>query len=134
MSINLVILSGNLGKDADLRMTNGGTAKLTFSMATKERYKGKNGEQQEKTNWHNVVVWGQRAEKIHRLLVKGLLVTVQGKLETRSYEDKDGTKRYVTEVKADEITFTSAQRAERDTPPADEGPGYGGAFDDEPPF
>jgi single-strand DNA-binding protein len=103
MSINKVILVGNLGKDPELRYTPSGAAVATFSLATSERYKDKSGEMQEKTEWHNIVAWRQLAEICGKYLHKGKQVYIEGKIQTRSYDDRDGNKRYITEIVADQM-------------------------------
>jgi single-strand DNA-binding protein len=103
MSVNKVILVGNLGKDPELRYTASGTAVATFSLATTERYKDRDGGQQEKTEWHNVVAWRQLAEICGKYLHKGKQVYIEGKIQTRSYDDRDGNKRYITEIVADQM-------------------------------
>jgi len=116
MSVNKVILVGNLGKDPELRYTASGTAVATFSLATSDRYKDRNGEMQEKTEWHNVVAWRQLAEICGKYLHKGKQVYIEGKIQTRSYDDRDGNKRYITEIVADQMQMLG--RA------GDEGGGY----------
>ncbi len=103
MSVNKVILVGNLGKDPELRYTASGTAVCTFSLATSERFKDRDGQQQEKTEWHNIVAWRQLAEICGKFLVKGKQVYIEGKIQTRSYDDRDGNKRYITEIVADQM-------------------------------
>ncbi|HXV22023.1 MAG TPA: single-stranded DNA-binding protein [Desulfuromonadales bacterium] len=103
MSVNKVILVGNLGKDPELRYTPAGAAVATFSLATSERYKDKSGEMQEKTEWHNIVAWRQLAEICGKFLHKGKQVYIEGRIQTRSYDDKDGNKRYITEIVADQM-------------------------------
>ncbi len=103
MSINKVILVGNLGKDPELRYTPSGTAVATFSLATTERFKDRDGNQQSKTEWHNIVVWRQLAEICGKYLHKGRQVYIEGKIQTRSYDDRDGNKRYMTEIVADQM-------------------------------
>lgn len=103
MSVNKVILVGNLGKDPELRYTASGAAVATFSIATSERYKDKQGQQQEKTEWHNVVVWRQLAEICGKYLHKGKQVYIEGRIQTRSYDDRDGNKKYITEIVADQM-------------------------------
>jgi len=103
MSVNKVILVGNLGKDPELRYTPAGVAVATFSLATSDRYKDKNGEMQEKTEWHNIVAWRQLAEICGKFLHKGKQVYIEGKIQTRSYDDRDGNKRYMTEIVADQM-------------------------------
>ena len=119
--MNRVILLGNLGADPELRYTAAGVAVLSMRLATGESYLDKNREPQERTEWHTVVVWGQRAESLSRLLTKGAGVLVEGALRTSSYE-KDGQKRYRTEVHAREIRFAGR----RPTPVADEAAMSGG--------
>jgi single-strand DNA-binding protein len=103
MSVNKVILVGNLGKDPELRYTPSGAAVATFSLATSERYKDKSGEMQEKTEWHNIVVWRQLAEICGKYLHKGKQIYIEGRIQTRSYDDRDGNKRYITEIVADQM-------------------------------
>ena len=103
MSVNKVILVGNLGKDPELRYTASGTAVVTFSLATTERYKDRDGAQQEKTEWHNIVAWRQLAEICGKYLHKGKQIFIEGKIQTRSYDDRDGNKRYITEIVADQM-------------------------------
>jgi single-strand DNA-binding protein len=103
MSVNKVILVGNLGKDPELRYTAGGTAVCTFSLATSERYKDRDGQQQEKTEWHNIVAWRQLAEICGKYLVKGKQIYIEGKIQSRSYDDRDGNKRYITEIVVDQM-------------------------------
>ena len=101
-SVNKVILLGHLGKDAETRFTTGGQSVTNFSVATSRRWKDQQtGEWKEETDWHNVVLW--RAENLANYLTKGKQVYVEGRLRTRSYDDKDGNKRYVTEVMADDV-------------------------------
>ena len=104
-SVNKVILVGNLGRDAELRYTPGGAAVATLNMATTEVWNDKAGQKQEKTEWHRVVLWGKTAESLSEYLTKGKQIYVEGKLQTRQWDDKDGNKRYTTEIKADRITL-----------------------------
>ena len=103
-SVNKVILVGNLGKDAELRYTQGGTAVSSFSIATTENWTSKDGEKHEKTEWHRIVVWGKTAESLEPYLKKGKQIFVDGRLQTRQWE-KDGQKHYSTEIKADRIVL-----------------------------
>ena len=103
-SVNKVILVGNLGRDAELRYTPGGAAVATLNMATTEVWNDKQGQRQEKTEWHRVILWGKQAESLQEYLIKGKQIYVEGRLQTREWE-KDGVKRYTTEVKADRITL-----------------------------
>ena len=118
--MNRVILLGNLGADPELRYTTAGVAVLSIRLATNESWVDKNKEPQERTEWHTVVVWGPRAEGLARVLTKGTGVLVEGSLRTSSYE-KDGQKRYRTEVHARDVLFTGkrAMPAGRDGPAAD---------------
>src|SRR5262245_15233508 len=104
-SVNKVILVGNLGRDAELRYTPGGAAVATINMATTEVWNDKNGQRQEKTEWHRVVLWGKSAESLTEYLTKGKQIYVEGRLETRQWDDKDGNKRYTTEIRGDRIVL-----------------------------
>lgn len=97
-SLNKVMLIGNLGRDPELRATPSGQNVATFSMATNRRYKNRDGEWQDETQWHNIVVWGNRAEFITNYLKKGSRLFVEGRLTHRSWEDQSGQKKYMTEV------------------------------------
>jgi single-strand DNA-binding protein len=97
-SVNKVILIGNLGKDPELRYTPGGAAVVNFSIATNEKWKDKEGNPQERTEWHNIVLWGRLAEIANDYLRKGSPVYIEGRLQTRNWEDRDGNKRYTTEI------------------------------------
>ena len=104
-SLNKVMLIGNLGRDAEVRHTSNGTAVSTLNLATTERWKDKDGEKQEKTEWHRIIVWGKTAESLSQYLTKGKQIYVEGKLQTRQWDDKEGVTRYTTEIKADRITL-----------------------------
>ena len=104
-SVNKVILVGNLGRDAELRYTPGGAAIATINMATTEVWNDKAGQRQEKTEWHRVVLWGKTAESLAEYLTKGKQIYVEGKLQTRQWDDKDGNKRYTTEIRSDRIVL-----------------------------
>jgi single-strand DNA-binding protein len=104
-SVNKVILVGNLGRDAELRYTPGGAAVATLNLATTEVWNDKGGQRQEKTEWHRIVLWGKQAESLQEYLTKGKQIYVEGRLQTRQWDDKDGHKRYTTEIKADRITL-----------------------------
>ena len=102
--LNRAILVGNLGMDPELKFTQGGQAVLRIRLATTESYLSKTGERQERTEWHTVVVWGKRAESLNKILSKGRTIWVEGRIQTRSWEDKkDGSKRYSTEINANNI-------------------------------
>lgn len=98
--INKILLIGNCGKDPEFKTMDSGTAVAKFSLATNESYKDKSGEWQTQTEWHDIICWRHLAERAQSQLKKGSLVYVEGKLTHRSYDDKDGNKRYVTEVVA----------------------------------
>jgi single-strand DNA-binding protein len=104
-SVNKVILVGNLGRDAELRYTPGGAAVATLNLATTEVWNDKSGQRQEKTEWHRIVLWGKQAESLQEYLTKGKQISVEGRLQTRQWDDKDGNKKYTTEIKADRITL-----------------------------
>jgi len=104
-SVNRVILVGNLGADAELRYTGGGAAVANFRLATTEVFKDKDGQRQEQTEWHRVSLWGKQAETIAQWLVKGKQVYVEGRLQTRKWQDKDGNDRYTTEVRGDRVVL-----------------------------
>ncbi len=108
-SVNKVILIGNLGKDPDLRYTPGGQAVASFTMATNEKWRDKEGNMQDKTEWHNIVVWGRQAEIAKEYLAKGRPAYIEGRLQTRSWDDKDGNKRYITEIVAQRIQFLGSR-------------------------
>ena len=103
MSVNKVILVGRLGKDPEVRYTASGVAVTNFSLATSEFYKDRNGERQERTEWHNIVVWDRLAETCAKYLKKGKQVYIEGRLQTREYDDRDGNKRRTTEIVATQM-------------------------------
>ena len=104
-SVNKVVLVGHLGGDPETRFTPSGAAVANFNIATNESWKDANGELQDKTEWHRCVMFGKTAELAGELLKKGQLVYIEGKLQTRNWEDKDGIKRYTTEVVCDMFTM-----------------------------
>lgn len=110
VGLNKAILIGNLGADPELKYTQGGQAVLKMRLATTERFLNKAGENQERTEWHNVVLWGKRAEALHKYLHKGKTIYVEGRIQTRSYEDKDGVKKYATDINANEILLLGGGR------------------------
>lgn len=114
--VNKVILVGNLGRDAELRYTPGGAPVATLNLACSETWNDKSGQRQERTEWVRIVLWGKTAESLAEYLTKGKQVYVEGKLQTRQWEDKDGNKRYTTEVRGDRVVLlggggTGSQRA-----------------------
>jgi single-strand DNA-binding protein len=148
--LNRVMLLGNLGQDPELRMTSGGQAVLKLRLATSETYLDRNKVRQERTEWHSVVVWGKRAEALSKFLTKGSRIFVEGGLRTSSYDDKEGHKRYRTEVVANNIILSgggggrggprSQEAGEGGAEPTPSPGGgyadqdYGGGNDDEIPF
>ena len=108
--VNRVILIGNLGKDPEIRNLEGGAKVANFPLATTESYKNRNGERTEHTEWHNIVLWRGLADVSERFLKKGNSVYIEGKLRTRSWEDQQGNKRYITEVIADNMTMLGGRR------------------------
>src|SRR6185437_3047559 len=105
MSLNKVMLIGNLGKDPEVRFTGTGRAVARFPLATSEVWNDAEGQRQERTEWHNVVVWGKQAETCGQYLAKGRQVFVEGSIRTRQYDDKEGNRRYITEIVARDVRF-----------------------------
>ncbi len=108
-SVNKVILVGRLGKDPEVRTTGNGNSVASFSIATNEKWTGKSGQAEERTEWHNIVAWGKLAELCGQYLQKGGQVYIEGRLQTREYDDKDGIKRRTTEINAREVVFLSSK-------------------------
>ncbi len=104
--LNKVMLLGNLGADPELRVTSGGQSVLKLRLATSETYLDRNRERQERTEWHNVVIWGKRAEGLAKIVTKGTRLFIEGGLRTSSYDDRDGNKRYRTEIVASNVILT----------------------------
>jgi single-strand DNA-binding protein len=130
MSVNKIILVGNLGRDVEMRHTPGGSAVAKFSVATNEVWKDKNGQRQEHTEWHNIVAWGKLAEFCGSYLSKGRQVYIEGSIRTRTYDDEKGNRRYFTEVRAQTIQLLGPK------PTGTEGPapsGGGGEAPEYPP-
>jgi single-strand DNA-binding protein len=121
--VNEAIIIGNLGQDPELRHTGSGTAVCSLSVATNRKWKNKDGELQDDTQWHKVVVWDKQAESCAEYLSKGRQVYVRGRLQTRDWEDKEGVKRYTTEIVAQEVKFLGGK----------DGGGSGGGRSDAPP-
>jgi single-strand DNA-binding protein len=117
-TVNKVILVGNLGRDAELRYTPGGAAVATLSLATTEIWNDKGGQRQEKTEWHRVVLWGKQAETLNEYLVKGKQIYVEGRLQTREWNDKDGNKKYTTEIRGDRVVLLGGGGGGRREAPA----------------
>ncbi len=106
-AVNKVILIGNLGRDPEIRYTKSGQAVSSFSLATTEKWKNKNGDREEKTEWHRIVAWGKLGEICGEYLTKGKQVYIEGRLQTRDWEDKDGNKRTTTEIVASNMVMLS---------------------------
>jgi single-strand DNA-binding protein len=123
--VNKVILVGNLGSDPTTRYTQSGTAVANFNIATTERFNNKSGEREERTEWHRIVAWGKLAEICQQYLKKGKQVYIEGRLQTRSWEDQQGNKRYTTEVVARDMVMLGRVGDTMDVP-------SGGGYDDEP--
>lgn len=113
-SVNKAILVGNLGRDAEIRFTAGGTAVATVSLATTERFTDRDGQKREETEWHRVVIWGKTAESLQEYLTKGKQIYVEGRIQTREWTNKEQQKQKTTEIKADRVVLLSS------------GPGGGG--------
>jgi single-strand DNA-binding protein len=111
-SLNKVMLIGNLGKDPEVRTIPSGAKVANFPIATSESYTGKDGNRVEKTEWHNIVMWRGLAEVAEKYLKKGNPVFIEGKLQTRSWEDQTGQKKYMTEIVADNMTMLGGKRSE----------------------
>ncbi len=114
--INRVILIGNLGKDPDVITFENGVKKASFSLATSESYKNKEGNRVDQTEWHNIVMWRGLADIAERFLRKGNQIYLEGKLKTRSYE-LDGVKKYITEIFVDNMTMLGSRRDSSEVPP-----------------
>lgn len=103
MSVNRVYLIGNVGRDPEVRYLESGTAVSKFSLATSETYKNRNGEKITNTEWHNIVLWRGLAEMSEKYITKGMQIFVEGKITTRTWDDKEGNKRYTTEIIGDNV-------------------------------
>ncbi len=147
MSLNKVLLIGNLGRDPETRYTPSGKAVARFSLATGEVWNDAEGNRQERTEWHNIVVWGKQAETCGQYLAKGRQVFIEGSIRNRTYDDKEGNRRYITEVVAQRVQFLGGraggggESAASPPPgpahtdePAQPGPGGAPADDDDIPF
>ena len=133
-SVNKVILIGNLGRDPELRFTRDGQGVANFTLATNERWRDKEGQNQERTEWHRIVVWGKTAENCAQYLQKGRSCYIEGRIQTREWEDKEGNKRQTTEIVAQNVTFLGGRgegggggggrpgAGKQDAPPPEPGP------------
>ena len=128
-SVNKVVLVGHLGADPESRFTPSGVAVTTFNMATNESWKNKDGEYEDRTEWHRIVLFGKAAETASEYMKKGQLTYVEGRIRTRSWEDKDGMTRYTTEVLGDRFTMLGRKGENKSAAPAD-----AGGDDDDLPF
>ena len=129
-SVNKVILVGNLGKDPEVRFTPSGRAVAKFSLATTDSWMDQESGRQERTEWHNIVVWGKQAENCGQYLAKGRQVYIEGAIRSRSYDDKDGNKRYITEIVAQRVQFLGGGSGGSRSGQQYESGGSGGGFDD----
>ncbi|MEW5995303.1 MAG: single-stranded DNA-binding protein [Candidatus Zixiibacteriota bacterium] len=144
MSVNKAILVGHLGSDPELRYTPSGTAVASFRLATNERWTGQDGQPNERTTWHTIVVWGKQAENVKEYLRKGRQVYVEGRINNRTYDDREGNKRFTSEVVAQTVQFlggrdeTLSDTAVPETPSYEPSPttppDSGGTNDDDLPF
>ena len=143
MSINKVILVGNVGKDPEIRHLDSGVAVATFTLATSETYIAKNGDRVTSTEWHNIVLWRGLAEVAEKYVRKGRQLYIEGRIRSRSYEDKDGQKRYVTEIYGDVMKLLGSRETQGHSeattkpefkPPVTEEPDFHGGADDDLPF
>jgi len=141
--MNKVILIGNLGANPEMRFTQGGQAVANLRIATSERWTDRNGQKQETTEWHRVVVFGKQAEIAGQYLTKGRQVCIEGRIQTRQWQDQQGQKRYTTEVVAQRVEFIGGRGAQgpaddmgATVPPADDAipADFGGGPDDDIPF
>jgi single-strand DNA-binding protein len=131
MSVNKVIILGRLGQDPELKYTPSGAAVCNFSLATSESWNDKNtGQKQERTEWHRIVVWGKLAELCNQYLSKGRQAFVEGRLQTRSWDDKNGQKRYTTEINATTVQFIGGASQQAGSAATDSG--YGASATSEP--
>ena len=130
--LNKVMLLGNLGQDPELRHTSGGDAVLNMRLATSESYLDRSKVRQERTEWHTVVIWGKRAEALSKFLTKGSRVFIEGSLRSSSYDDRDGVKRYKTEINASNLIMAGGGRREGSTPGGDASDDGGDAGGEDP--
>jgi single-strand DNA-binding protein len=124
--LNKVILIGNLGADPELKYTQGNQAVLRIRLATTESYMSKAGERQQRTEWHTVILWGRRAEALSKILSKGRTICVEGRIQYRQWEDREGNKRYSTEINATNVLLMGGGGGRRDG--GDYGGGGGGDY------
>ena len=139
--LNRVMLIGNLGADPELRYTQGNQPVLSMRLATTESFNNRAGERQERTEWHAVTLWGKRAEALSKFLAKGERIFVEGRIQYRQWEDRDGNKRWSTDIVASNVILLGGRGGRRDSggdfgggPPPGGGDFGGGDFDDDVPF
>jgi single-strand DNA-binding protein len=125
--LNRVTLIGNLGADPELKYTQNGQAVLRLRLATSESFLNRSGERQQRTEWHTVIVWGKRGEALNNILSKGRSICVEGRIQYRQWEDKDGNKRNTTEINAQNIVLLGGGRGRDSSAPDDFGGGGGGS-------
>lgn len=128
MSVNKVILVGRLGQNPETRFTPGGSAVSNFSVATSESWMDKSGQKQERTEWHRIVVWGKLAELCQQYLTKGRQVYIEGKLQTRQWQDQSGQTKYTTEVQAQTVQFLGANAGTGASPNMGASAGMGAGY------
>ncbi len=131
--LNRVTLIGNLGADPELKYTQNGQAVLRLRLATSESFLNRAGERQQRTEWHTVIVWGKRGEALNNILSKGRSICVEGRIQYRQWEDKDGNKRNTTEINAQNIVLLGGGRGRDSSAPDDFGGGYSGGGGSAPP-
>jgi single-strand DNA-binding protein len=124
--VNKAILVGNLGRDPELRTTPNGQSVVNFTLATSETWNDKSGERVERTEWHRIVVWGRTAEMCAQYLSKGRTVYIEGRIQTREWEDKEGNKRYTTEINANTVNFIGPRGSSGDSSGGPSGGSSGG--------
>lgn len=124
MALNKVLLIGNVGKDPEIRHLQGGASVATITLATSERYKDRNGESRELTEWHTIIAWRQLADLAENYIRKGSQIFVEGRIRSRSWDDQNGQKRYVTEIQADSIQLLGRRGDNAGAAPSQ--PNYGG--------
>jgi single-strand DNA-binding protein len=132
-SLNKAMLIGNLGKDPEVRYTASGQAVASFNLATSEKFKNKSGEWEERTEWHRVTLWGKLAEIAGEYLSKGKTVYIEGRIQTRKWQDNTGNERYTTEIVGDKMQMLSP-KGERKGGDSGGGSSSGGGSYEEPPF
>ena len=142
MAVNKAILIGHLGRDPELKYTSSGKAVASFSLATTEKWTSQDGQRQEQTVWHNIVAWGKQAELVKEYLAKGRQVYIEGRIVNRSYDDKEGNKKYISEIVVQSVKFLGSRSdagggSQSNAVPADmpsSPPDTSGGGDDDLPF